>query len=93
MKTKMKTLQVREVPEGLYRKLVTEAKKEHRSIAQETLMILSKGLHFDLAPRDRRKKVLDRMANDYKKLEQYDFDDPVKIIREDRQRDEYNFRQ
>jgi antitoxin FitA len=87
----MKTLQVREVPDGLYSKLAEEAKKEHRSIAQETLMILSKGLHFDLAPRDRRRKVLDRMAKDYEKLKQYNFDDPVKLIREDRQRDEYNF--
>lgn len=40
----MATLNVKNLPDGLYRKLKARAKKEHRSVAQEVTHILSKAV-------------------------------------------------
>lgn len=37
----MATLNIKNLPEGLYRKLQTRAKRQHRSVAQEVTHILS----------------------------------------------------
>jgi len=44
----MATLNVKNLPDGLYRKLKARAKREHRSVAQEVTMLLSEALE---APR------------------------------------------
>ena len=44
----MATLNVKNLPDGLYRKLKARAKREHRSVAQEVAMLLSEALE---APR------------------------------------------
>jgi hypothetical protein len=40
----MPSLQVRDLPEAIYRKLLNEAEKEHRSLAQQAIAVLAIGL-------------------------------------------------
>ena len=81
----MPTLQVRDVPEHLYRRLVDLAEKERRSLAQQTVVLLAKGLDAETDPKARRRRVLE-------KIKQLDLGrgkslpDAVKMIREDRNR-------
>ena len=54
----MPLLQVRDVPEDLYQKLTRVAAAEHRSIAQETIVLLKKALDLNHERQERRKRVL-----------------------------------
>ena len=55
----MATLQVRDVPEHIYRRLADLAEKERRSLAQQTVAVLAKGLDVEVDPKARRRKVLE----------------------------------
>lgn len=82
----MPSLQVREVPERIYQHLKNEAKKEHRSISQEAIAVLSKAFGIEEDAKKRREKIVQRimqapMIHGKKKTE-----DPEKLIREDRDR-------
>ena len=81
----MPTLQVRDVPEHIYRRLVLLAEKERRSLAQQTVAVLAKGLDVEVDPKARRRKVLEEI----KRLDLgrgKSLPDFVKMIREDRDR-------
>jgi plasmid stability protein len=80
----MPSLQVREVPEHIYNRIALLAEVEHRSIAQETVSLLAKGLDCELTPRDRRRAVLEKLGNEEKWPQ--DIPNPVLLIREDRNR-------
>ena len=63
----------------------TEA--EHRSIAQEAIVLLAKGLDTSIAPKERRARLLQKIEEEAEinsgtatKL------DPLELIREDRRR-------
>jgi len=81
----MPTLQVRDVPEHIYRALAEQAERERRSLAQQTVAVLARGLNLETDAKARRKKVLDAVQSAdhaaYGALP-----DPVKMIREDRKR-------
>ncbi len=83
----MSSLQVRELPENIYSLLKRRAEAEHRSIAQEAIALLAKGLDTSIAPKERRTRLLQKIAEEAglnsgaaAKL------DPVQLIREDRRR-------
>jgi len=57
----MPLLQVRDIPEELYQKLSRVAAAEHRSIAQETIVLLKKALELTHERKERRKKVLEEI--------------------------------
>ena len=83
----MASLQVRELPENIYSQLKRRAEAEHRSIAQEAIVLLAKGLDTSTAPKEYRTRLLYRIAEETElnsgtvaKL------DPVELIREDRRR-------
>jgi plasmid stability protein len=83
----MSSLQVRELPENIYSLLKQRAEAEHRSIAQEAIALLAKGLETSISPKVRRHKLLEKIAEESglnggtaSKL------DPEKLIREDRKR-------
>ena len=82
----MKSLQVRDVPEHLYQKLLEESKKEHRSLAQQTIASLAKGLDTTLSPKDKRKELLSAISLKKLELNEKSLKDPVDLIREDRER-------
>ncbi len=81
---KMPTLQVRDLPEDVYIKLTMLAKKENRSIAQQTLVLLKQGLALHANNQIRRQALLAKISeanfSDTSTL------DASKLIREDRDR-------
>lgn len=80
----MPSLQVREVPQHIYDQIAFRAKAEHRSIAQETVSLLAKGLECELNPRDRRRNILKNLNSN--NTFSHKIPDPVSLIREDRNR-------
>ncbi len=82
----MPSLQVRELPEAIYRKLVSEAEKEHRSLAQQAVAVLARGLGVVEDARERRRRLLDQMRKSPIKIDGKKVLNPVELIREDRNR-------
>ena len=81
----MPLLQVRECPEDIYKKISIIAKKQNRTIAQQIIVLLEKGLGQELSNIERRKQLLDRIE---KRIipEKVKSIDAVALVREDRER-------
>jgi len=82
----MPSLQVRELPEHIYQSLCLEAQASHRSIAQQAVAALAKGLNLDLAPQMRRKTLLAAIRAEAEFPYPHGLPDPALLIREDRDR-------
>ena len=82
----MATLQVRDLPDQIYEKLKKEAKKKHRSLAQQAVIALARGLDTLYNPKEKRSLLLENLSRDKLDNKKYKLSDPVKIIREDRER-------
>jgi hypothetical protein len=82
----MPSLQVRELPKNIYQLLQETAKKEHRSLAQEAVVTLARGLQASLSNKDRRKELLKTIAWMPCLFDTDASPDPVLLIREDRER-------
>ncbi|HOE09512.1 MAG TPA: hypothetical protein PLV89_11655 [Treponemataceae bacterium] len=80
----MPTLQVRDLPVEIYTQLNYLADKEHRSLAQQTIVLLKEGMDSKLGNKERRKKLLDKISQ--LNIDGKDFPDPVDLVREDRDR-------
>ena len=83
----MALLQIRELPENIYSLLKQRTEAEHRSISQEAIVLLAKGLNTSIAPKERRTRLLQKIEEEAglnsgtaAKL------DPVELIRKDRSR-------
>lgn len=81
----MATLQVREVPATLYGALAEASKQEHRSLSQQTLVILERGLGLEEKPAKRRKRLI-RSIEETPLPAVDKLPDPVSLVREDRRR-------
>ncbi|AEJ19934.1 ribbon-helix-helix domain-containing protein [Gracilinema caldarium] len=81
----MPLLQVRDCPEDIYKKISIWAKKQNRTIAQQVISILEKGLQLEQPNIERRKALLDRIKAREINKEVNSIDD-VALIREDRNR-------
>ncbi|RJX25595.1 MAG: hypothetical protein C4554_07005 [Dethiobacter sp.] len=82
----MPSLQVRDLPEHIYRKIVELAEAERRSIAQETIILLEKALQIKAQDKKRRKQLLTHIMQEDRPSNKTNIPDPVPLIREDRQR-------
>ena len=82
----MPSLQVRDLPEHIYRKLQIIAEKEHRSFSQQAVVTLSKGLDTAENPKERRRKVVQTILEDPVIPDGSKLTDPVELIRKDRDR-------
>ncbi len=82
----MPSLQVRELPEPIYRKLAAEADKEHRSLSQQAIAVLARGLGVVEDAKERRKRILDDLRKSPIKTIGKKALNPVDLIREDRNR-------
>lgn len=82
----MPTLQVRNLPEHIYNKIVELAEEDRRSITQETIILLEKALDMEKQNKKHRKKLLTKIINETKSDNFDNVPDPVPLIREDRQR-------
>ncbi|WP_461247530.1 ribbon-helix-helix domain-containing protein [Treponema sp. R6D11] len=81
----MPLLQVRDFPGDVYEQIKFEAKRQHRTIAQQTVVLIKDGLEKEFSGRERRLAALERTRNRFIPEEAKDFD-VVKSIREDRNR-------
>lgn len=79
----MPLLQVRECPEDIYRKIMYAAKVENRTIAQQTVVLLEKGLGQQETNMSRRKNLLDRIQK-RRIPEEIKAVDAALLVREDR---------
>lgn len=82
----MPSLQVRELPDPIYRKLAAEAEKEHRSLSQQAIAVLARGLGVAEDAKERRKRILDDLRKSPLKTIGKKAISPVDLIREDRDR-------
>lgn len=81
----MPLLQVRDCPEDIYKKIVLVAKRQNRTIAQQTIILLAKSLGQEESNRERRKQLLDKISEREIAKEVREID-AVALIREDRER-------
>lgn len=81
----MPLIQVRDVPDHIYRLLAEQAERERRSLAQQVVAVLARGLQVEVDAKARRRALLESIHASApaspRKLT-----DPVKLIREDRRR-------
>ncbi len=82
----MAILQVRDVPEELYKNLSDQAREENRSISQETIFLLKNALKTKSERLNHRKKVLDEIERLDISASDNTLSDPADLIREDRDR-------
>ncbi|MDB5038543.1 MAG: hypothetical protein JWQ35_2071 [Bacteriovoracaceae bacterium] len=81
----MAILQVRDVPDSLYKKLKSEAMRQKRSISQQALAILERSLLSADQAKARRKKLVSEIKSFWKKVPK-NMPDVTQLIREDRDR-------
>jgi plasmid stability protein len=81
----MPTLQVRDLPDDVYYRLTELAKMDNRSLAQETVVVLRRGLGENEDPRRRRRTILSTLP-DIRLREDRPVPSPQELIREDRDR-------
>jgi plasmid stability protein len=81
----MPLLQVRNFPEDIYEKIKLEAKRENRTITQQTVVLIKRGLDKEDSSRERMMQALERTRNRIvpEDAQKIDF---VQWIREDRAR-------
>ena len=78
----MPTLQVRDLPQEIYNKLNYLAKKEHRSLAQQTIVLLKEGIENRLDNQTRRRKLFESFNG--LGIDTTGLPTPADLIREDR---------
>lgn len=80
----MPSLQIRDLPEHIYQKLLAEAKKQNRSLARQAIITLSNGLSTVEDPKARRRELISRIRSRPSALAGGGFSDATDIVREDR---------
>ena len=81
----MPLLQVRDFPADIYEEISFEAKRQNRTIAQQTIVLIKKGLGEEISNKERRRRLLEKIKN-RDIPEEVKAVDVVKWIREDRNR-------
>lgn len=81
----MPLLQVRECPEDIYQKITLAAKRQKRTIAQQTLALLEKGLGQEESNIERRKRLMSKIQSRGISASAKAVD-AAALIREDRER-------
>ncbi|MDI3481654.1 MAG: hypothetical protein PWQ97_1309 [Tepidanaerobacteraceae bacterium] len=82
----MPSLQVRDLPDYIYQQIIQLAEAERRSIAQETVVLLEKALQLEKRNKKRRRLLFSHIIQETKNENDKNNLDPVKLIREDRER-------
>jgi len=81
----MPLLQVRDFPEDIYEEITFEARKQNRTIAQQTIVLIKKGLQEELSNRERRRLAIEKTFSRSMPLDAKSTD-YVSLVREDRER-------
>jgi len=80
----MPSLQVREMPAVLYGTLQEHAKREHRSLAQQAVVTLARGMDLIENPAERRREILRRIKASA--IVSAELPDAAEMVKEDRAR-------
>ena len=81
----MPTIQIRNVPEELHRKLVERARREGRSLTQEAIFVMRAGLLAqDSSRQERRRQLFEEMLKNARELKGKQLTPAEDLIREDR---------
>jgi len=81
----MPLIQVRDVPEHIYRLLAEQAERERRSLAQQAVAVLGRGLRVEVDAKARRRALLQSLRA-RPAAPKGALSDPARLIREDRRR-------
>jgi hypothetical protein len=81
----MPLIQVRDVPEHIYRLLARQAKRERRSLAQQAVAVLARGLQVEVDAKARRRELLQAIQSS-PPPHTATLPNPARLIREDRRR-------
>ena len=81
----MPLLQVRDLPEHIYRLLAEQAERERRSLAQQAVAVLARGLEVEVDAKARRRALIEALRSN-PTAQAGKLSDPAKLIREDRRR-------
>ena len=81
----MPLLQVRDFPQDIYDEIKFVAKQQNRTIAQQTVFLIKKGLGEEISNKERRRRLLEEIVK-RSVPEEAQKVDAVKLIREDRDR-------
>jgi len=82
----MPSLQIRDLPETVYRKLVDSAKRDHRTISQQATVLLERALETAPSARARRLALLENLAANPLVKTFEGIPTPEALVREDRDR-------
>ena len=81
----MPLLQVRDFPEDVYAEVAFEARRQNRTIAQQTIVLIKKGLGGEVSGVERRRLAIERTFSREVPLDAKSMDH-VGLVREDRER-------
>jgi len=81
----MPLLQVRDFPEDIYEEITFEARRQNRTIAQQTIVLIKKGLQEEVSNRERRRLAIEKTFSRNVPVNAKSTD-YVGLVREDRER-------
>ena len=81
----MVSLQIRKLPQPIYAALKQAAAKEHRSLSQQAIIALSKGLDIQEGQQERRHQVIAKIKSESHQWKHLADLDIATWIREDRE--------
>ncbi len=81
----MPSLQIRDLPDDVYQALALRAEREHRSLAQQAIIVELRRIP-ELMAQDRRRRVIARIAESLPTSGQALDPSPETLVREDRDR-------
>jgi plasmid stability protein len=82
----MPSIQIRDLPEQIYNMIKNNAQKDHRSLSQQAIVTLKKGLGIDENHKERRRILVDQIMSRRVTFDVAKLENPVNLIREDRDR-------
>jgi hypothetical protein len=83
--TSMPLIQVIDVPDHIYRLLAEQAGRERRSLAQQVVAVLARGLQVEVDAKARRRALIETLRSG-SGVQARKLSDPARLIREDRRR-------
>ena len=81
----MALLQVRNFPDDVYEELALLAQNEHRSLTQQTIVLITTAVRGDGQAKKRRQEMLKELMNE-PPIITGNYPSPAELIREDRDR-------
>ena len=82
----MPVIDIPDIPDYIFEKLRQAAKNENRTLEQQAIVAIARGLDMHPDPKELREQSLVEIEKIANENAEYKLPDPVKYIREDRER-------